>query len=482
MAIRLYDTLTRSIKPLVPRDPDLPYRMYCCGPTVYAPAHIGNFRTFLIQDILRRALETDGLSVRHARNITDVEDKTIRESQIEGIALSEFTARWKKKFHDDCAALNILPPHDEPSAVAHIPLQIAMIEKLIARRHAYTTPDGSVYFDISSYPAYGKLSHLDISQLRTQTAAPAATPTDVDEYERENLADFALWKSRKSADGPNYWQSPWGEGRPGWHIECTAMSTHYLGETFDLHGGGEDLCFPHHENEIAQAECSCSQKGFAAHWFHSRHLMVDGKKMSKSLNNFHTLDTLLQHGAPAMAIRYALICGHYRSRLNFTLKSLEDAQTALARLERATARLLSLCGLTETDFAPPNVSEKNTAWGIFQGAWDALTDDLNVPAALGKIYAALPVSTAPDRSLNQARSDLSGLGKILYTLGITLFSAKNTDTPPAQIPPDIAALAEQRWHAKQTRDFAAADLLRRQLSSLGWKIVDNKENYALEKL
>jgi cysteinyl-tRNA synthetase len=484
MAIRVHDTLSRSIKPLVPREPDLPYRMYCCGPTVYAPAHIGNFRTYLVQDVLRRALETDGLVVRHARNFTDVDDKTIRQSQAEGVSLNEFTAKWKKKFRDDCAALNLLPPHDEPSAVEHIPIQIAMIERLVARGHAYATPDGSVYFNVRSFPDYGKLSRLDLEKLRAQAVNSAGDPNDADEYERENLADFALWKARKPADGPNHWPSPWGEGRPGWHIECSAMSTHYLGETFDLHGGGEDLCFPHHENEIAQAECSCCHKGFAAHWFHSKHLMVDGKKMSKSLDNFHTLDTLLRRGASPMSVRYALIAGHYRSRLNFTFKSLDDATAALARLERAAARLLARCGLEKEDFAPPSVVEKNTAWGAFQGAWDALCDDLNVPAALGKIFAALPAVTAPENPLPQARADLSGFGKILHALGLTLFTtapAAGAAAAPAEIPPAVAALAARRWQAKQARDFAAADVLREELAALGWKSIDRKDGYSLEK-
>ncbi|MDR2845157.1 MAG: cysteine--tRNA ligase [Puniceicoccales bacterium] len=482
MAIRIHDTLSRSIKPLAPREPGSPYRMYCCGPTVYAPAHIGNFRTFLIQDVLRRTLEMDGTEVRHVRNITDIDDKTIRRSQEDGTSLREFTAHWTRKFHDDCAALNLLPPHVEPSAIEHIPLQIAMVKKLIERGHAYAADDGSVYFKIHTCADYGKLSHLDPRTLRTQSTNSGGAANDADEYERESVSDFALWKARKPADGPNFWPSPWGEGRPGWHIECSAMSTHYLGETFDLHGGGIDLCFPHHENEIAQAECATGHTGFAAHWFHSMHLMVDGAKMSKSLKNLYTLDDLRTHGATPMAVRYALIAGHYRSQLNFKLESLKNAAAALAKIERAAEKLLARCGLSRGDFAPPTAPETTTAWGEFQPAWDALRDDLNVPDALGKLFSALPVATAAERSLEQVRADLSGLGNLLFALGLVLFTEKPADGTDGAIPPEVAALGERRWAAKKARDFAAADTLRAELEKLGWRSVDNKDGYTLAPL
>lgn len=484
MAIRVHDTLSRSIKPLVPREPGIPYRMYCCGPTVYGPAHIGNFRTFLIQDVLRRTLQMDGLEVRHVRNITDLDDKTIYRSQETGVPLHEFTEKWTHKFHDDCAALNLLPPHVEPSAVEHIPLQIAMVEKLIANGHAYKTSDGSVYFKIHTCHDYGKLSHLNLDALRTQETNSAGVANDADEYERESVSDFALWKARKPSDGPNFWPSPWGDGRPGWHIECSAMSTHYLGETFDLHGGGIDLCFPHHENEIAQAECATKEKGFAAHWFHTMHLMVDGAKMSKSLGNLYTLDDLRTRGATPMAVRYALISGHYRSQLNFTLKSLADAGAALSKIERAAERLLARCGLERADFAPLSIPEKNTTWGEFQGAWDMLLDDLNVPGALGRLFSALTKVNSPERTPAQARADLSGLGNLLYALGLVLFTGNPDENAgaEAEIPAEVVALGERRWAAKQARDFATADTLRIELGKLGWKSLDRKDGYVLERL
>ncbi|MDR2513243.1 MAG: cysteine--tRNA ligase [Puniceicoccales bacterium] len=480
MSIRVYDTLSRSVKPLGAHDPNRPFGMYCCGPTVYGPAHIGNFRTFINQDILRRVLQLDGISVHHVRNITDVDDKTIQRSQAEGLPLQEFTSKWTRLFHEDCAALNLLPPHVEPSAIAHIPLQVGMIQKLLASGHAYTATDGSVYFKVSSFHDYGKLSHLNLGELRTQSTNSAGSPNDADEYEREHASDFALWKTRKPEDGPNHWPSPWGEGRPGWHIECSAMSTHYLGDTFDLHGGGEDLCFPHHENEIAQAECATGHSGFARHWFHGRHLMVDNKKMSKKLGNLYTLADLRARGATPMAVRYALLSGHYRSQLNFTLEGLAGAASALAKLEKAAGKLLARCGLSKSDFASISTPEPTTTWGSFAGAWNELREDLNVPAALGKVFAAFPETSADGRALDQARADLSGLGNVLYALGLVLF----TDAPqePAQAPAIVEELARQRWKAKQARDFAQADAFRYKLEQLGWKALDRKDGYSLEKV
>ena len=318
--------MTREARPLEPVDGKT-FRFYCCGPTVYGPSHIGNFRSFVLQDVLRRALEIGGTRTRHVRNITDVDDKTIRDSQAAGQSLEEFTARWTQLFHEDGGKLNCLPPHIEPSAVEHIPGQIAMIGELVEKGHAYPSDDGSVYFRIASFPQYGKLAKLDRQELelgRTQEARANA-----DEYEKDSISDFVLWKSRRPEDGENYWESPWGEGRPGWHLECSAMIRQYLGETFDLHSGGVDLVFPHHENEIAQSQCACGGE-FARHWFHVTHLMVEGGKMSKSLGNLYTIADLEERGFTAMELRYVLIGGHYRRPLNFTFDSLHAAHEALA--------------------------------------------------------------------------------------------------------------------------------------------------------
>jgi cysteinyl-tRNA synthetase len=289
MGLSLFDTMTRVPVELVPMD-GREFRFYCCGPTVYGPAHIGNFRTFVLQDVFRRVLELGGLKVKHVRNLTDVDDKTIRVSQEVGKSLTEFTAGWTEKFHADCRALHCLEPHVEPGAVDHIPQQIAMIATLERDGHAYKAADGSVYFRVASFPEYGRLSRLKERELRMGTSVAD------DEYERDTLADFALWKARKAEDGVNFWESPWGEGRPGWHLECSAMIREYLGDTIDLHSGGVDLVFPHHENEIAQSEC-CTGHEFCRHWFHVTHLLVDGAKMSKSLGNLYTLDELWRRGS-----------------------------------------------------------------------------------------------------------------------------------------------------------------------------------------
>jgi cysteinyl-tRNA synthetase len=277
MVLNLYDTMTREVREVFPMDENS-VRFYACGPTVYGPAHIGNFRTFVMQDVFRRVLETSGQKTLHVRNLTDVDDKTIRQSQEQGVKLEDFTDKWTARFHKDCEFLNLLTPHAEPSAVEHIPEQISLIERLIEGGNAYRANDGSVYFKVDAFPEYGRLSRLADREITT-----SATDRETsDEYERDTAADFVLWKVRRPEDGENFWESPWGQGRPGWHIECSAMSMKVLGDSFDLHSGGVDLIFPHHENEIAQSECATG-KTFARHWFHIAHLMVEGKKMSKSL-------------------------------------------------------------------------------------------------------------------------------------------------------------------------------------------------------
>ena len=475
MPIVLHDTLSREMRPLSLKAGKSTFGMYCCGPTVYGPAHIGNFRTFTLQDVLRRTLEVDGLKVKHVRNITDVDDKTIRGAQAAGQTLTDFTKKWTEKFHADCKALGLLTPQVEPSAVAHIPQQIAMIQALVERGHAYVSKDGSVYFKVHSCKGYGKLSHIDFSKQETQATNSAGEANDADEYERESASDFALWKSRKPEDGNNFWPSPWGEGRPGWHIECSAMSLAHLGATFDLHGGGIDLCFPHHENEIAQTECATGINGFAAHWFHSAHLLVEGEKMSKSKGNLFTLDELVAKGFSPMEVRYALIAGHYRTSLNFTMKGLEDARSALGKIERGVEKLLQVAGFTKAEFSVPTVMETQTAWGRFAHAWEVLQHDLNIPGCLGQVFTML--ADKSELTEAQARHDLSGLGKILYALGLVLF----TEVAGPSAPANVVALAAQRWAAKQAKDFAAADRLRKELTELGWTMLDHKDGYDLKK-
>ncbi len=450
------------------------YRFYCCGPTVYGPAHIGNFRTFVLQDTFRRVLECAGMATQHVRNITDVDDKTIRVSQEEGKTLKAFTDHWKGKFHRDCEALNLLVPHVEPSAVDHIEHQVRMIETLIAKGHAYQADDGSVYFKVASFPNYGRLSRLANRELRL---GAAQTANDSDEYEKDALADFALWKARKDEDGANFWPSPWGEGRPGWHLECSAMSLEYLGETFDMHSGGVDLVFPHHENEIAQSEC-CSGVTFANHWFHITHLLVDGGKMSKSEGNFYTLDDLAEKGFSPNELRYVYLSGHYRHPLNFTLESVTAARQALARLSKFESRLAELAGDPETPSYEACLKVDDA--GPFQPAFDALLHDLNTPDALGKLFTEIKA----DRWKAPARAEaLAGYGQFHYILaavGLTLSSALADDEE--SIPEEIQALAERRWQAKQARDWATADALRDELAAAGWSSQDAKDHYTLKRL
>lgn len=476
MSVQLYDTHSRSVQPLATREGQ-PFRFYCCGPTVYGPAHIGNFRTFLIQDTLRRVLELDGTEVRHVRNITDVDDKTIRQAQAEGLPLAVFTAKWTEKFHADCAALNMRPPTVEPSAVAHIAEQIGLVKTLIDKGHAYATDDGSVYFRVSSFEDYGSLSRLKQREIQTQRENSAGAVNDADEYDRESVTDFALWKARKPEDGDNYWPSPWGEGRPGWHLECSAMvDSAFGGETIDLHGGGIDLCFPHHENEIAQSECAHGHR-FCKHWFHSAHLMVEGQKMSKSLGNLYTLDDLRAKGFSPMVVRYTLISGSYRQQLNFTFDGLHAAQSALSKMERFAESLLARTGETPADLKHYISADAPEDFGRLAKAWDALRQNLNTAACLGAIFGVIGSNPAASLDAGGARALLRAFGALLYALGLELFTVepKRCDAPAP-----IVELAEARWMAKQSKDFAKADALRDQLLTEGWIVKDTKDGFELE--
>ncbi len=468
--LSLYDTMTRARRDVEPEDGKV-LRVYCCGPTVYGPAHIGNFRSFLLQDVFRRAVESTGVRTLHVRNLTNLDDKTIARSQEEGKSLSEFTAAWTEKFHHDSRAMGMLEPHVEPGAVEHIPDQIAMIGKLVESGHAYAAPDGSVYFDVSSFEPYGALSRLKEREITTDTTDAPEVETS-DEYERDSAADFALWKARRPADGDNFWPSPWGDGRPGWHLECSAMSIRYLGDTFDVHSGGVDLTFPHHENEIAQSE-ACTGKRFVRHWFHITHLMVEGTKMSKSLGNLYTLEDVAARGFTANELRYVLIAGHYRQPLNFTWDSLAGARKALQRMGRLAARLRDVAG----ESRPAGRAE----WGRFEAAWESVLRDLNTPEALGKAFTAIreieKALQAGEVSPAQAGVELGGMLAFLAILGVHPEEAAAGEA--VEVPAEVRKLADERWEAKQSRDWAAADRLRDALLEQGWQVKDGKDGYEL---
>jgi cysteinyl-tRNA synthetase len=376
-------------------------------------------------------------------------------------------------FHADCAALNLLPPHTEPGAVAHIPQQISLVEKLLAKNHAYRTDDGSVWFRIDSFPEYGRLSRVKERELTTGVTVSGKNLAD--EYERESLADFALWKARKPEDGPNFWAAPWGEGRPGWHLECSCMSMAYLGESFDVHGGGVDLIFPHHENEIAQSEAATGRT-FAAHWFHTAHLLVENRKMSKSEGNLYTLEDLKAKGCTPVETRYVLLAGRYGQPLNFALDSLSAARAALKKLARAAASLSA--GAPALDYGPlVSQAASLSADNPFHAAWEALKNDLNVSEALGQTFVALKDA---DKFSDQAAAWL-GFQRIIQALGLVLPAADEevTDRKGVKVPAIVRELAAQRWAAKQAKDWKLADEFRIKLTNHNWTMQEAKNDYKL---
>ncbi|HET7536348.1 MAG TPA: cysteine--tRNA ligase [Candidatus Didemnitutus sp.] len=453
MPIRLYDSLNREHKTLQAHQKDGVFRFYNCGPTVYAPAHIGNFRTFVVNDVLRRLLDLEFPGkVKHVRNLTDVDDKTIKRARDESRPLAEVTKQWTDKFHADCAALNCLPPHVEPTATGHIKEQVDMIDVLMKKGNAYRAADGSVYFKVSSFGEYGRLSRVKERELQVGSALSHKSQA-VDADEKEDATDFALWKAHKTEDGANSWDSPWGAGRPGWHIECSAMSKKHLGDTIDLHTGGIDLLFPHHENEIAQSEC-CNGAQFSYHWYHSEHLLVDGKKMSKSLGNLYTLDDLKAKGFSPMALRYALLAGHPRKQLNFTLDGLHAAESALKTLREFRATL---------------PAESTAAHNAFGHVLTTLHDDLNTPGALGAIFTLV--------NRKGGEFDAASFDRVMFAFGFDLRAAA---TPVATAPAEVTALADKRWAAKQAKDWGAADALRKEIAAAGWSMLDGKDGYKLE--
>ncbi|MEM7013439.1 MAG: cysteine--tRNA ligase, partial [Verrucomicrobiota bacterium] len=390
----------------------------------------------------------------------------IRDSQKAGQTLTQFTKYWTDRFHDDCAKLNLLEPHVEPSAVDHIPHQIKMIEQLMESGHAYQGADGSVYYKISAFESYGKLSHLDEREIVLGTTA-----NDSDEYEKDSAADFALWKARKDEDGENFWDSPWGEGRPGWHLECSAMSLEYLGTKFDLHSGGVDLCFPHHDNEIAQSEAATGEE-MCNCWFHITHLMVNGGKMAKSTGDFYTLGDLEERGFSAADLRYVLIAANYRQPLNFvakdksgneTFKSLSGAKQALQKLAKAEQSLRENAGADEApDYKQLLVDPPKL--GAFEAAWQALLDDLNTPEALGQIFSALKSAEGAD--------DWRAFHFVMAALGLELPEEEAVD-----VPADIQEKAQKRWDSRAAKDWATADAMRDELATAGWQIKDGKDGF-----
>ncbi|MFN7994417.1 MAG: cysteine--tRNA ligase [Bryobacteraceae bacterium] len=458
MPLRFYNTLTQQVSEFTPQR-DNTVRMYTCGPTVYDYAHIGNFRTFTFVDILRRWLRASGFGLDHVMNITDVDDKIIRNAVAQHKSLDEYTAHYKKAFLDDCALLRLETPEHVVPATEHIHQMADAIERLTAAGHTYQS-EGSVYFRIASFPGYGKLSHNDFSGIR------AGARVDVDEYEKADARDFALWKAPK--EGEVFWDEKIGRGRPGWHIECSVMALQYLGETLDIHGGGVDLIFPHHENEIAQSE-SLTGKPFARFWLHAEFLMVEGQKMSKSLGNYFTLRDILAKDYQPEAVRYLLASVPYRNSLNFTFDGLQSARTAIERLRNFKRRL-------ETDpfaegTAEALVQRAVAAQAAFNAAMD---DDLNTTEALAATFEYVrDINTAMDAGEFRAGNRESALGFLGQFDRV--FDVLEPTTQAGQIADsEIESLVAARTEAKKARNFALADQIRQQLLDEGVVLEDTK--------
>ena len=458
MALRLYNTLSQQLEEFSPAR-DNTVRMYTCGPTVYDFAHIGNFRTFTFVDLLRKCLRANGFGLDHVMNITDVDDKIIRNAVARHQSLEDYTAVYTRAFLDDCDLLRLERPERLVPATAHIDDMVSAIERLSAGGHTYTS-EGSTYFRIGTFPQYGKLSHNDFS------GNIAGARVDVDEYEKADARDFALWKAPK--EGEPMWQTPIGPGRPGWHIECSVMAIRYLGETLDLHAGGVDLIFPHHENEIAQSE-SLTGKPFARFWLHCEFLMVEGQKMSKSLGNYFTLRDVVAKGHSPEAIRYLLASVPYRKQLNFTMDGLKSAMTAIERLRNFKLRL-------ETDKYPEGTNEALAARtaAASQSFRDSLNDDLNTAEALGAIFeyvrdanSAMDSGDFRDGNVKAALALLKQFDDIFDVLEPTLQTNAISDS-------EIESLVAERTAAKKSKNFARADQIREQLLEQGIILEDTK--------
>jgi cysteinyl-tRNA synthetase len=465
MELQLYNSMTRAVEPLRPLAPPR-VSLYVCGPTIYNYGHIGNFRTYVAVDLLRRALRHFGFTVDHVMQFTDVDDKTIRGAREMGVPLKEFTSTFRAAFLEDAKTLKIEIPERTPNATDYIPSMVELIAKLVEKKAAYQSEDGSVYFRIASFPRYGCLCHLDLTNLIS------GARVNQDEYEKEGVGDFVLWKKWTPADGDVGWESPWGKGRPGWHIECSALSMEHLGEQIDIHGGGTDLRFPHHENEIAQSEAATGVP-FVRDWFHVEHLLVDGQKMSKSLGNMYTVRDVLARGYTGRELRYALLSGaHYSKNLNFTWQGMDDAKTALARIDEWRKRIKAVA-ITATD------SDQEMASSNLPGAIDAaLAEDLNVNEALGILFAWIRTS---NKSLDEQK--LSPTEAHAYAQAWIAFDeVLGLGDAVTEIPAHVQALVDQRAEVRKAKDFARSDALRREIEALGWKVKDTPKGQELSPL
>jgi cysteinyl-tRNA synthetase len=465
MALRFFNTYSRQLEEFRPRGPAAhDIDIYTCGPTVYSRAHIGNFRAYIFEDLLQRHLELRGYKVHRVMNITDVDDKTIRGAREARVPLTKFTAQFKEAFFQDIETLRIKRANEFPAATEqrYVNKMIEMISTLISRGLAYQAEDKSVYFRINRFPAYGQLAHFDLTQLQSTGRVKH------DEYDKEHIGDFALWKAWDEEDGDVGWQSPWGRGRPGWHIECSAMATALLGDEIDIHCGGVDNIFPHHEAEIAQSE-GCTGKKFVRYWLHCAHLLVDGQKMSKSLGNFYTLPDVLEKGYTGREIRYALARVHYRAPLNFTWDGMKEARESLGRIDDWLMRLRETAG--------GQIDKQKTDMQFGRQFEEALDDDLNISAALGFLFEKIrETNRAMDRNELDAASANAWLN-----WWERINSVLDLEMETAELPVEIAKLADSRTQARLAKDWRKSDELRDELSARGWEARDTKDGQKITR-
>ncbi len=468
MHLKIYNTESRKKEEVLPLDGKT-IHMYTCGPTIYHYAHIGNFRTYVAEDLLRRSLKLLGYQIIQAMNITDIDDKTIKAAIAQKVSLHEYTRPYEEAFFEDLYSLNIEPVEYYPRATEYIEEMILIIQKLLELKIAYQGIDKSIYFSIAKFPSYGRLSHLCLDQLE----AGASNRMSEDEYEKENIADFALWKAYDPEKEQGiYWDSPFGPGRPGWHIECSAMAMKLLGSSIDIHAGGVDNMFPHHENEIAQSEAfSCSQ--FVKYWVHIEHLLIDHKKMSKSLGNFYTLRDLIAKGYEGRHIRYLLLQTHYRTQLNFTFRALEAARASLQRIDDFIVRLKTLTMDLEIDSTTDILKIAEEMFCAH------LADDLNISAALAALFELIrQVNTLCDEkrvSLNGAKKIFAFLQKIDTVLGCIFIEEEG-------IPEDLQEALRLRQHARREKNWKLADSYRDKIQTRGYCIEDSPQGPRLKKM
>ncbi len=465
--LNIYNTESRKKEPISLATGQDKIRMYTCGPTIYHFAHIGNFRTYVVEDLFRRAILYFGMPIVQVMNLTDVDDKTIKGALNAGVSLGEYTEKYKKAFFEDLEALNTQPVEIIAPATSYIDAMIAMIEKLLKKGVAYKGKDGDIFFSIKKFPSYGRLSHLKLDELKE-----GASERVTDEYEKEAASDFVLWKAYKpDRDGDTFWESPFGKGRPGWHIECSAMANALLGDSIDIHMGGVDNIFPHHENEIAQCE-ACNHSTFVRHWIHVEHLLVDGKKMSKSLGNFYTLRDLFAKGYASREVRYQLMTTHYRTQLNFTLDGLDSARHTLRRIDDFIYRLKKVKQEGGASISP-YIADVRKAFK------QALADDLNISVAISVLFDMIREinSRLDQKALGLLASEevIVFLKEVDQVLGV-LFTQEEES-----IPPEIMEAFEKRQKARAAKDWGAADHARDFIQSKGYVIEDSLDGSRVKK-